>query len=240
MQDARADQDEVDAIQRRGTLGVLVLAVPIVSIVLVGSAWLLLTGMGAAGRPADGPLVRMAFRGCAEAEPVVRARVEWMGLGEVQTTPLPDGFAVLARLPSDPTTQERVPATLARTGTFAARVGADGEAVVTEVDIADATVVLGFLDHPKAQVQLSEEGARRLARTQMDDPQGFLTLEVDGAPVRRLDNLPAVGDGRLTLDPSGLADRALVDFAAETALVLLHGPLPCAVEVVDVARVERP
>ncbi|MCB9665755.1 MAG: hypothetical protein H6732_16725 [Alphaproteobacteria bacterium] len=231
---------DTDDLQRRGALGVLVLAVPVVSILAVGGAWLLLLGFGAAGRPADGPLVRIAFEGCAEAEPVVRARVDWMGLPEVESTPIPGGFALMARLPSDPATRARVPATLARTGSFVVREGAEGEVVATEADLLDATVVLGFLDAPKPQVQLTEAASKRLAEVQMADPEGFLTILVDGREVRRLENMPAVGTGVLMLDPGQLADRELVDFAAETALVLAHGPLPCPLAVADVAEVARP
>ena len=194
------------------------LVVPIVGIALVGSAYLLLVWFGTSGRPADGPEVTLAFSGCAEAAPVVQARLVWMGLEPTAPELAADGFSLSVQLPSDPRTQARIPDTLVRPGRFEVRPHGATTPIVTEADIADATAALGFLDHPKALVQLTLPAARRLAEAMQGTPTGRTEVVLDGETLRSFDNVPAVVDGQVFLDHVSGTGRDTLDFAAETAV----------------------
>lgn len=221
----------------RGRLGILMLVVPIVSVLLVGSAYAVMAWFGAAGRPAEGPVVQVTFRACPEAAEVVKARVDFMGLGEPKVTAVPDGFALRARFPVEERVIAAIPATLAARGAFVLRAGEDGEVLATEAELADAGVVPTFLDVPRAQVRLAPEAAKALKAHMGAHLDGHLTAWLDGDLVTRRKNAPPIDDGEVDLDLPELAAEVRIDRAAHAAVVLAHGPQPCEVVVASVERV---
>jgi hypothetical protein len=229
-----------DSLQHRGTLGLIVLAVPIVSIVVVGLAYIILTSLGQEGRAATGPRTAMHFLGCAEAIPLVRARAEAMGLPDLAVEPTETGsFRVTARLPAEPRTHLAIPGTLAAPGTFALRGiqgGPDGadqdEVLFSNADIDYATTYLAFLDAPKVFIQLKKESATRLRDWMRTHPEDGMGMWLDGERVTVRKNMPPEQYGEVTLDRVGATDMERMDFAAGAAIELQHGPLPCAVELV--------
>jgi hypothetical protein len=232
------------ALQARGRIGMLVLILPILSIVTTGAAYAIAMWYGVAGRPAQGPLVRIDLDGCAEAEPLVRARVEQMGLPEVVFAPRPGGFSVTARLPDDPRTHASIPTTLAATGTFEVRpiVGDDdgAEVIVSRADVEFTSTYMAFLDAPKVLVQLKREPARALQQHMGAHPNDRLGYWVDGRRVTVRNNLPPESRGQITLDLGAATDIDRMDFAAAAGIVLEHGPLPCALTVASVTRLDAP
>jgi hypothetical protein len=232
------------ALQARGRIGMLVLILPILSIVTTGAAYAIAMWYGVAGRPAQGPLVRIDLDGCAEAEPLVRARVEQMGLPEVVFAPRPGGFSVTARLPDDPRTHASIPTTLAATGTFEVRpiVGDDdgAEVIVSRADVEFTSTYMAFLDAPKVLVQLKREPARALQQHMGAHPNDRLGYWVDGRRVTVRNNMPPESRGQITLDLGAATDIDRMDFAAAAGIVLEHGPLPCALTVASVTRLDAP
>lgn len=227
--------------QRRSTLGLLVLALPILSVLTTGGAYALMMWYGVAGHPAEGPVVRLDVDACPEAEAVIRARVEAMGLPDLAVTPRDGGFAVQVRLPADPRTHASIPATLTAPGTFAVRplTGTVDEDLVlaSEADIELVSTYVAFLDAPKVLVQLSPGAARRLQDHMGSHPDDKLGYWLDGRRVTTRRNMPPESRGQITLDLADANDMARMDFAAGAGIELEHGPMPCPVALVAVTAV---
>lgn len=221
---------------RRGALGILMLVVPVVSVVLVGAAYVWMAWLGAGGRPASGPVVDVVFRGCPEAQAVVAERVAFMGLADPTFAPQPDGFRLSARFPAEERVIAAIPVTLAATGALVVRAGDDGEVLATEADVVDATVVPTFLDVPRAQAQLGLEPGKRLKAHMGAHIDAHISAWLDGDLVTRRKNAPPIDDGQVDLDLPELPAERRIDRAAHAAAVLAHGPLPCPVQVASVER----
>lgn len=235
-----APVDPLEMHKARSIAGLLLLIVPIVSIVTVGIAYLVLFSYGAEGQPASGERVAMRYAACPEAEPLIVARVEKMGLGEAEVRAEADGLTVIATLPAEERVAQAIPATLARTGTMAVRPedDPDAEPFVTDAHIEYATVVLPFLDIPYAHVQLDADGAEALRSWMETHPEGATAVWVDGEVVSKRKNMPPEAEGQLSLQLMGeVTDLQRLDFAAETGLILDHGPLPCPVTLQEVTPV---
>lgn len=216
---------------QRGTLGVLMLVIPIVSIVLVGIGYAVLFYVGAEGRSATGPVVTVAFDGCAEAQAGVAARVTTMGLPEPTYTTRPDGFDLTTRLPDDPRLLEQIPATLAARGQIEVRVGDDGAVLATRDDLVRAETTMAFLDVPRTELQFGPDAALRIRDAMAADLEGHLSVWVDGALINRRKNAPPEATGKLSLERLDGTDLERLDFAASMGIVLGHAPLPCDVTV---------
>lgn len=230
---------------RRGLLGLAMLTVPIVGIVVVGISYVVLYSMGAQGRMAEGPQVRIDFEACEQARPILKARVDWMGLPDPVWADTEGAWSVTTRLPAQrpdaPPVEEAVPATLAAPGVLEVREGNDGAVLVDRSGVASATVEMTFLDMPRAVVELDEAHAITLRDHMMAHFGDHVSYWLDGQRVMRRDNLPAIEDGRLEIILEGeVSDLTRLDFVAATALVVQHGPLPCPVRVLGVHTLETP
>jgi hypothetical protein len=221
-----------DSMQGRGALGLFLLALPVVSVLLVGGIYAVATWIGYQGRQADGPLVDMPFVGCPEAAALVQRRAEAMGLPELAATASADGFTLRARLPADPRVAAQIPQTLAAPGLFEIRpiTGGVDEATVlaTRADLVEVNTFMDFLDTPKVALRLSGEKAEALKMhmsTHMDDSVGYW---LDGRKVTTRRNAPPEAHGELRLDLMNASDLDRIEFAAAAGIVLEHGPLPCA------------
>jgi hypothetical protein len=237
------DQATQDDYQRRGIVGIFLLVMPIVSIIAVGIGYALLLWFGLAGRPAEGTVMRITFAGCPDAQPLVAARIEAMGLPDVAFGETLDGFTVDTRMPTRDDVAEALPATLAQRGTFAIlRLTEDGSLdpstppIATEANIVEASMSLSFLDTPRARVQLDEASAEALKTWMSEHPAEGLSLQVEGRQVTTRANMPPEAAGELYLDLDHATDLDRMDFAASAAIVLEHGPLPCDLEVAEVRR----
>lgn len=242
MPDPTNDPD----LPNRGRLGMLMLAVPVVSVAVVGALYVVLAVLGARGRSADGPRVELALRGCPEAQAVVAERAAFIGLPEVTFRPLPAtdaapaGFALTARFPREERVITSLPGTLSATGKVEIRAGDDGELLATEADIADATVVPTFLDAPRAQLTLVPEAAKKLKLHMGLHLDGHVSVWIDGELYLRRHNAPPEERGQLDLELPELPAEARIDRAAHAAVLLAHGALPCPLTVAGVSRLDSP
>ena len=216
--------------QRRGTLGLLTLAVPVVSILLVGGLWVGMAVVGNAGRDADGPEVTFTVTACPEALPLVRSRAEAMGLDVTAWRPTSAGATLPTRLPAAERSQALIAATLTAPGHLVVRPAEGGAPLATEADLVEATAYLPFLDAPKVQAVLTPDAGKRLKAHMQGHPDGSLALVLDDEVVTTRRNMPPEEHGELTLDRIDAEDDfARMDFAAFAGIVLSHGPLPCVV-----------
>ena len=99
----------MDDNQRRGIAGIILLVAPIFCVTVVALAYIVLFAYGDAGIAAAGPMARMTYVGCPEAQAVVAARVETMGLPDPEFKTTEDGFQLTSRLPGERRVVERFP-----------------------------------------------------------------------------------------------------------------------------------
>lgn len=217
---------------RRGALGILVLVIPIVSIVVVGLAYVVMIGVGSSGRPAEGDRVRLTFTGCADSRAVIARRVDRMGLAEPVFTDVADGYTLDVTMPEDPRAAGTIPPTLVAKGDLKVVEGEEGAVIAARDDIADVSTSMQFLDAPRTWIKLTPAASERLKAYMGANLAGHISVWVDGERVSRRKNAPPVEDGQLDVVPEGIKDdRAAVEFAAALGVILSSGPLPCSVSV---------
>lgn len=230
--------DNDDSLHRRGILGIVGLAVPVISIFFVALAYAITWWIAAQGRAAEGPLQAITFAGCPEALPLVQARAELMGLPELAVAPAPGGFTLTGRLPSDERAAGHIPATLAATGRLQVRpitAGQDGSEVLADnSDVLDVVPYIDFLDTPKVAVQLSPLVAERIKQHMGAHPEDSLGYWLDDRRVTTRRNAPPEALGKLLLDLGQASDLERIEFTAAAGVILAHAPLPCPVTVVGV------
>lgn len=227
-----SDVDLQPPTRERGTLGILLLAVPVVAIAIVGTAYVVMFWFGLAGRPADSGAVRLSYRGCAEAAPIVDRRLAAMGLDRLGGDPTPDGFDVVTRLIGDAHAAAFVPALLAAPGRFEVRGQPEGEVLLTEADVAESSPEMRFLDAPHARVLLRPEGQKRFDAWQLAHPDGHVEVRFDGVKVADWKNTPPLVSAELSVDKIDGSARERIDLAAALPIALGSGPLPCPVTLV--------
>jgi hypothetical protein len=228
------DPEFQTAIRRRGTLGLLLLVVPIVSIVLVFVGYGVMWTYGLAGRAPTGDTVRIAFHGCADAAPIVDRRLAAMGLERLGGAVDTDGFDVVTRLPDDPHARAFLPGVLALEGRFEVRAQPEDKVLATEADVAESAPEMRFLDAPHARVRLKPEAATRLTEWQKTHMEGHVQVRVDGVKVADWQNMPAIESADLEVDQVDATTRDRIDLAAAVPIVLGDGPLPCPVTLAGV------
>jgi hypothetical protein len=231
----------MDDNQRRGIAGIILLVAPIFCVTLVALAYIVLFAYGDAGIAAAGPMARMTFVGCPEAQAVVAARVETMGLPDPQFKTTEDGFQLTSRLPGEQRVVERLPKTLAMSGRLQVRPVIDDvvrdEVLVDETDLEYATVYMAFLDTPRARVRLKPEAAERLLAHQHAHVHQRIAAFVEGKKIGEYRNTSPINQGEFDIDLPKGSDFERMDFAAETAIIL-DDPLPCPVTLDDVTLLD--
>ena len=208
------------------------MAAPIVFLGALGLAALTLWGVTRFGSSeADGSAVTIEFSGACidQAAPMLLARAEQIGMPATIT-----GSTMAATLPNMEDAQSGVSQLLIRSGTFTL-LTETGETVFNNDQIDDVAIDLDNAGMPNTLVKL-DAGARSDLLS-MDD-SATLTPMVDGAQyasttVNHLKEEAVVtlhgGEGRTSLR---------MKRAADLAIILAHGPLPCPLEVRSVAEVK--
>lgn len=224
--------------QRRGALGILVLAVPVVSIVAVGIAYAVFLWYGYAGHPAEGPRTQVDFEACPAAQAVIANRVERIGLADPVYKTTEKGFSLIARMPADEKVAADIPATLAAPGKLEVSRGEHDGLIASSEDIEEVSVSMGFMDAPRTWIKLKPAATARLKDAMSADMQGHISIWVDGEVVTRRKNAPPVADGELDLAAEGQADVNVVNFAAAMGVVLSSGPLPCPVTLLGSTKLD--
>ena len=218
----------------------MVMAVPaIFAVLLLGALGLLVLRGQQDFEPTGARLeIRFATTCAAEAAPVIAARAEDIGLGEPRVTPDGSVVTLSGTMPGLPDDETAIPALLTRPGTFEAR--SSGTVVVDQSDITDASLDMDASNSPFTRVKLAPSARARLQAALDADPAGVLELTLDGE--RLLDRPNSVklddGDLRLITDSGQPRERARV--AADRAIALSSGPLPCPVSVASVQPAASP
>lgn len=217
---------------RRPLLGVFFLSAPIVGITLVFFGYLAVIWNGMEGKAAAGEVRRITFATCPEAEPILRARVDDMGLGEPRWETVDGGLAVVARMPEDARVAAAIPGTLATTGAFEVRDD-DGGVILSNTDLVSATPFIGLRPDPRTLLELTEPAGKRLRKHMEAHPAGSVHYVLDGEVIQHRKNLPAETTGHVELEVFEASELQRLEVVAHRAIVLDDGPLPCPTSVVS-------
>ncbi|MEZ4237199.1 MAG: hypothetical protein R3F59_13805 [Myxococcota bacterium] len=218
-------------LRQRPLLGLLILAVPVVAVVLTLVAYAGMVGLGLRGRQATGPPVPLRFDGCAEAGPVLAARLRDMG---VEAEPGDGPLSFVASLPTDPAVAASIPATLAMPGRLEVRGG--DQVLAGPSDVVDASVRADVMMVPTTLVHLSQAAAARVRDYVRANPTGRMHFAVDGQVVGSQSNEASEEIGEVEITPEDAHGRPMDDGRARWDLVAawsvtVDHPLPCAVTV---------
>jgi hypothetical protein len=187
---------------------------------------------------AAGDRVAMRFQTTCAAEvgPVLMKRAHDIGLGDPTLSVEADAIVLTAALPGLGDDRVAVPALLTRPGTLL--ISAKDGPVLTEVDLADASFDLDEGGTPITRLKLLPQGRLRIEAIMQADPGGALSIVVDGEALADRPNSIDLEDGQLRL-PSGVGDNRLrARLAADRAISLSSGPLPCPTSLADLTAAD--
>ncbi len=214
--------------EMRPRKGAILLVIPIVSVVLVAVLYVGMFTLGIRGRAADGERVTMEWEGCPEAAPILRARVERMGLGDPQLEVDGRRIRLTATLPAEPDVAAQIPHTLARRGILRAyEASTPATTLFTNADIVDVGIRQDLTLMPWTVLTLTEEARLRLQEVVLANREGRVHYTLDGEPIGSVSNLKGA-PVEVELTPEGTDDRDRMHKAAARTVILASGPLPCA------------
>jgi len=216
-----------DAPRNSPRAGCWFFGLPLIAIPAVISGYAVLVYSGYVGVPATGSRVVLDVETCEEALPVVRARIDDMGLGNPMFVDRDDGLSVTVTLPDNDFADD-IPVSLGKQGRF--EIWSQDEVILTNADVESATLRLDFTGEPSIAIQLDPAGAATLEAAMRADPDGMVQLMVDGEDMGDRVNTPTETRGRITLPITGPDRPAQVARAAEFGLVMGR-PLPCPATV---------
>jgi len=184
--------------------------------------------LGRMGTDATGARLTLRFSGAcvAAARPFIQGRAEEIGLGEPQYAEDDGGLRLTATLPGLPDDATAMPALLARPGRFPAQH--NGAVLAENADLRMVEIRLDESGMPYTWVQLGPDAVERLRAAIAADPQGKLIVYLDDEVVSERPNTAQMTDEslRVVTGEGMTADRMRV--AADRAIVLHNGPIPCA------------
>lgn len=171
----------------------------------------------------------------AEARDVVYRRAELIGLGEPALQVEAAAVVLTATMPGLPDDRQAIPALLARRGDL--QISAAAGPLATADDVASATVNLDTSGQPYAEVALNPLAAARISEALRAGAS--LDVALDGAVIVHQEGGDLEGD-KLILSPPDGEPRARMRQAADWAILLSAGSMPCALTVASVAAAPSP
>jgi len=206
------------------------MAAPILLLGGLGLAAALLWGVTRFGpSTADGTAITIGFSGACmdQAAPLLLARAEQIGMPATIS-----GATMSATLPNIEDAQTAVPQLLIRSGTFTV-LNASGETVFTNIHIDDIAIDLDNAGMPNTLIKL-DAGAR--ADLMGMDDSVTLTPVVDGTEYGSMTVTDLKEEAVVTLHSGDGRTSLRMKRAADLAIILAHGPLPCPVQIGRVAE----
>jgi hypothetical protein len=209
----------------------LFMAAPIVFIGALGVAVAILWGLVRFGSDtATGERVNIRFSAaCMDgAAPVLQARAAQVGMD-----PQMEGSTMSAVLPELPEAAQIVPAMLVRPGKFSL-VDNTGQVILDNKAIDEVAIDLDNAGMPNTVIKLSADARARLDEV---EPTAVLVPAIDGHSFESVSASTLVESQEMTLAAGTGRTAVRMQRAADRAIVLAHGPLPCTVQVQGVAVV---
>jgi len=225
MSDIRPDDPRLP----KPNWGCLLFLIPIVGIAATFAAYGVLFYSGYTGGSADGERVSLTYEGCAEAVPVLLDRATRMGLGDPEAVTAPGRITLSLTLPSDPEIAARIPGSLGRTAKLTALGGET--ALLGPADLAGASPRLNLLMSPFTVLELTDAAAERVREHKAAHPDGEIVYLVDDEPIGRETNKKALAGNEIEIPADAENEQERVRQAAEQAVLLGSGPLPCSLQL---------
>lgn len=229
--------DDPRIAQARPGWALAILSAPIFVALAVVLLYVGMWSMGLAGREAAGAERALQVEACPEGVVALRDRLTDMGL-PAEVAPTPTGARLTTRATGRPEVDQRLTTVLSAPGRFELRGG--DVVLATSEDVAEASSRLDGMMDPWLLVRLREDAAERVKQHVRADPRGRLHFAVDGVEVAMQPNTRDVTVGEVEGIPLADMDRAERFHRVAEWAVLVDHPLPCAVEIQEVQRVERP
>lgn len=203
-----------------------------------GLLMLAIGGLGLAywigGGEASGERVDIVLQGACveEAQPLIRRRIDDIGLGTPVLEPSGDTLQITVTLPGQSPDIERqsIPRLLAAAGVLTVHDG--DEQLLGAEDIEEAQLHLGDSGEALAVVVISEAAQDRLNERINADSEGSLQIRLDDALLVDRPNIGRVVDQELRIiDSAAISPDVRMRAAIDRVLILNYGPLPCALSV---------
>ena len=215
------------------------MAAPLVFLGAIALAFVALVVFVRSGGVADGERVKadLITTCAAQSIPILKARANAVGLGAPELTESANGVTMHLTLPEDEPDARTIPQMLARQGVLT-MTSQSGVKVASNTQITGSGVEIDTSGMPTTLVQLDSEAKSALTESLKEDAP--ITVHIDGQIVAEYNLLPDLDDGYLEL-PSGegvTAKRMRV--AADRAILLSSGPLPCAATLQGVVPAAAP
>jgi hypothetical protein len=210
-------------------------AAPVILAFVFASSIGLLAVLAWRGGEATGERVAMTFVGTCGVDAwkdLVADRANDIGLGAPEVTSDGAQLTVTATLPGLSDDRAAIPALLAREGALEMRLA--DRPLASRADLSTAVVSVDEAGQPYTLLTFTPEGAARIAES--GDGHDLTTL-VDGHPRATWLSAETLRTNTVRLLEGGADNRVRMRQAADDALVLTHGPLPCAVRVSGVENV---
>ncbi len=207
----------------------LFMAVPIVFLGALGLAVAVLFGVTRFGdQTASGAQAAIAFAGpcLGDARAHILARAQQIGMPAVM-----EGDVMTATLPDLDDAENLIPALLVRSGQLTVRDD-EGATVFDNGHIDAVAIDLDSAGMPVTVLKLSA-GARAKLKTMESDRR--LQVQVDDETFDSVKTSALQDTPELTLTSGDGKTSVRMKRAADRAIILEHGPLPCQVHVTNVA-----
>jgi hypothetical protein len=208
-------------------------AAPILLAVLLAGSIAALAFLSWRGGTASGDRVEITFVAPCPVDgwkTLLADRARAIGLGQPEVHSDGATVTVTATLPGLADDRTAIPALLAREGTLVMRL--DERVLATRADLVSAAPSVDEAGQPYASLTFTPEAAARIAEA--GDGHDMTTL-IDGEPRAAWLSTDTLETNTVRLLEGGADNRERMRRAADDAIVLSHGPLPCAVRVASVA-----
>jgi hypothetical protein len=205
------------------------MAAPLIVATVLMTATVTLAALAWFGGTADGDRVTIRLSGACAAEslPHIKERATSVGLGDPEFTQEPGVIIITATLPGLEDDATAVPRLLGQRGWLEVR---QGETVVLDSDaVIEANIRLDEGGAAYTWLDIKKEAVAPFQAVLDADIQGELTFHVDDELAAVRPNTRGVKDDGLRVVAHGDMKPAVrMKIAADTSIVLTHGPLACA------------
>ena len=204
------------------------MAAPLVFAIMLMLAMGVLAFLIWRGGSISGPEVHFSLEGdCAvKAQRFIDSRMKFV-LGDSYggSSIEGNGITIQTRLHDHPNIEESFPLLVARKGTMDVR--GNGVTLATRDDVTAVSLELNESGVTYVSVQFKDDVREKLADHVAQDPDGELAIYLDGELAVRRPNSAKIPDDEFKIISDVGDARARSLTAANRALVLKHGPLPC-------------
>lgn len=223
----------------RSRWGCLFLLIPIGFTAAILLAYTVLFGIGTLGSAASGDRVTIDLDTCPQAQELIQARIDHMGLASPEWQTTADGLQLTVTLPGTPA-DATVPETLARVGDFHLVAGAerDGESILGPEDVVSAELSLKELGNPLVVITLTNDGQKRLETWMEDHVEDDISVWLDAERIMHRPNDPPFRRTEIDIRAEGDDGQDNLRRAADWGILMTNGPLPCPTSVRSVSTVQ--